>query len=341
MPRLASLLALVFLAGPLRAEEPHFRFDWNAARQQAAAAPAPAAALLPGQPFFRSLAGQHKTPWWRRLFTTLSDYQIGDEWGKKPVTAASAAAGGAVFARAAKATAAYGGATAFYLGKYAGHHLVATNHHVSGSRCNGSARFPLLGRSFPCRQVYGDWKDVDFALFSVDVPPGDEPLLAPLARGLAFDAAIYPGQKLLTIGFGVANNRSRAMVANQDADCVVFSRRGEFRLLADPDEINPGDYAAWSFANGCDVSHGDSGSAFLDRETGDVLGLVWTGKFPKAPETGSSARLAALIGSDDPAVWSELTLSVPAAKIGERLRAELASLPAGDRAATLSAVLGR
>lgn len=351
--------ATFLLALSAVAEEPVYRFDWSQARKTAAQAPSPAGAPAAGQPRFWSLSGDQRasgeesafsimneatrSPWsrmWRRFFPQLSDYQIGDEWGKKAVTAQAMAAGGAVFQRAAKATAAYGGATAFYLGRFNGHDIVATNHHVSGSSCKGEARFPLLGRSFACEKVYGDWPEVDLALLSIAVPAADEALLAPLGRGFAFDAPIYPGQRLLTIGFGIAGNSAREMVANQDGDCVVFSKRGDYRLLADPDEFNPGDYRAWSFANGCDVSHGDSGSAFIDRRTGDVLGIVWTGKFPKSEPIGRSAYLAPLIGSDDPQVWTELTLSVPAAKMRERIREAIASLPAdSDEAQTLSAIV--
>lgn len=355
---LLSLVALLVLACGVAAQggEPSFQFDLNQARRAAAAQPSPSGAPAAGQPRSWSLSGEQRagdvfstlndaarSPWsgWRRLWPQLSDYQIGDEWGKKPVTAAALAAGGPIFERAAKATARYGGATAFYLGRFNGRYLVATNHHVSGSSCKGEAEFPLLGRSFSCEKVYGDWPEVDLALFSIRVPRADEPLLAPLGRDFAFDADIYPGQRLLTIGFGVANNAGRQMVANQDGDCVVFSKRNNFRRLADPDEFNPGDYQAWSFANGCDVSHGDSGSAFIDRRTGDVLGIVWTGRFPKSEPVGRSSYLVPLIGSDDPQVWNELTLSVPAAKIRERVREAIAALPAGgDDARTLSAVIG-
>jgi len=354
MRPLLACAAVTLMAAAVFAEEPAYRFDWTSARQAAANAPSPAGRPAAGAPQSWSLSGEQRAgdrpfstesgwpSWssWHRLFPRLRDYQIGDEWGKKPVTADMLASAGPVFERAAKATARYGGATAFYLGRFNGHFVMATNHHVSGSECKGEARFPLLNRSFSCERVYGDWPEVDLALFSIAVPAADEALLAPLGRDFAFDAPIYPGQKLLTIGFGVAGNGGRAMVADQDGDCVVFSRRGDFRLLADPDEFNPGDYRAWSFANGCDVSHGDSGSAFVDRRTGDVLGIVWTGRFPKSEAVGRSAYLLPLIGSDDPQVWSELTLSVPAAKMRERLQAAVAALPAGsDEAATLAAVL--
>src|SRR4051794_35522346 len=117
-------------AGLGAAAEPAFDFNLREARARAAEQPSPSGrpvAFAPrAQPawslsgaFSRggggangsgaSFSAQWRLPW---LFPRLSDYQIGDEWGKKPVTAQSLAAGGAVFERAAKATAHYGGATA-------------------------------------------------------------------------------------------------------------------------------------------------------------------------------------------------------------------------------------
>src|SRR5688500_3227633 len=57
-------------------------------------------------------------------------YRIGDEWGKAPVTDKQLSEETAVFRRAAMATARAGGGTSFYLGKFAGFHVMATNHHV-------------------------------------------------------------------------------------------------------------------------------------------------------------------------------------------------------------------
>lgn len=273
---------------------------------------------------------------------SAKDYQLGDEWGKKPVTAASAAAAGPVFERAAKATARYGGATAFYLGFFNGHHLMATNHHVAeGMGCGARADFPLLGKSFPCERIYGDWKEIDLAVFSIRVAPGDEAALSGVGGNFAFDAAIYPGQRLLTIGFGVAGNPGRVMMASRDSDCRTFSGRGDFRKMADPDDFNPGPDKVWSFANGCDISHGDSGSAYVDLETGEVVGIVWTGRIPKSPQVGSSRYLAEMQRAQGAEIWTELSYTVPAARIRDGLEASLASGSlSADAAATIKAVLG-
>jgi hypothetical protein len=90
--------------------------------------------------------------------------------------------------------------------------------------------------------------------------------------------------------------------------------------MADPDELNPGSYQAWSFANGCDVSHGDSGSAMVDRDSGDVVGIIWTGRIPKTPDIQDSKVLDDLLRTQSPRIWKELSYAVPAAKIREVLQ---------------------
>jgi hypothetical protein len=122
-------------------------------------------------------------------------------------------------------------------------------------------------------------------------------------------------------------------MANQDSDCYVFSQDSEYRLMGDPDEFNPGPYRAWSFATSCDVSHGDSGSAMVDRETGKVVGIIWTGRIPKKREIQSSSYLSRLFQDHGEEIWSELSYSVPAEKMGVFLTALLQTgIPDGTKA---------
>lgn len=269
-------------------------------------------------------------------------YQIGSEWGKRPVTAADIGSGTRPFARAAMATAMYSGATAFYLGKFDGHHIAATNHHVQNHMwCHGFLNFSMLGATVPCKKVLGHWPEIDLGLIEIEPGPREEALLAPVAGNFAFDRPLTPGMPLITIGHGIAENPSRRLMANQDSDCKVFSAEGDFRLLGDPDTVNPGSYQAWSFANGCDVSHGDSGSAMVDRDSGDVVGIIWTGQIPKSPEIKDTRVLDDLLRTQSPAIWKELSYAVPAAKIREvlaRVIATDASLDPETRS-TLSAII--
>jgi hypothetical protein len=249
-------------------------------------------------------------------------YRIGDEWGKRPVTDRDLES--PTFARAARATARVGGATGFYLGEFAGKHVIATNHHVcpSASSCVGStATFPLLNVSARMIEHLGTWSDVDLSLLVIDVRSDEDAAkLAAVAGNFAFDHHPSAGEPLLTIGFGIGDNPRRQMMANQDADCKVFSQTDDIRFMADPDALNPADYSAWSFANGCDVSHGDSGSAMVDRETGDVVGIIWTGRIPKPEEVQHSDFLDQLFADNGAEIWTDLSYAVPAYKMVDYLR---------------------
>ena len=255
-------------------------------------------------------------------------YRLGDEWGKQAVTEEVLSRESAAFRRAALATAKVGGATGFYLGKIADRHLLATNHHVftrSGDCSHRTVVFPLQKLAVSCVEIFGSFPQIDLAIFSVQLNEAEANLLAPVAKNFSFESELSPGQELLTIGFGIASNPERQMVANQDRDCRVFSQRGDYRLMGDPDALNPGRYQAWSFANGCDVSHGDSGSALVDRRSGDVVGIIWTGRIPKKRSIQSSAYLDSLLESNSEEIWSELSYGVPAAKIESFLKAEMES----------------
>lgn len=271
------------------------------------------------------------------LTAGTDDYRLGDEWGKHPVSTADLATAREAFRRGALATAKTGGATGFYLGKFAGVHVMATNHHVfeSASQClRRRVSFPLSGVSVTCVDFLGSWPEVDLALFVVNVDKADEAKLAAVAANFQYNDDVKIGQNLLTIGFGVAGNWMGNVMANEDSDCYVFSNTGEYRQMADPDRWNPGTYRAWSFALGCDVSHGDSGSAILDRESGKVVGIIWTGRIPKSESVQKSAHLTELAKTGGEEIWEELSYAVPAKKIGEHLRGLLngSSLPENHRA---------
>lgn len=251
-------------------------------------------------------------------------YRIGDEWGKKKVTSETLKTESPGFARMALATAYLPvGGTGFYLGKFNGSHVVATNHHVcpKAFECVGDrADFRMLGKKFKITKFFITIPDVDLTLLAIDIPESEEAEMSEVARNFSFNQDVYKGQELITMGFGVAGNARNYLMANQDSDCKVFSEAGEYRHMADPDDINPGTYNAWSFANGCDVSHGDSGSAMVDRRTGDIVGIIWTGKIPKSRLAQNSENLDRMLQTSAPEIWKELSYAVPATKIKEYIR---------------------
>ncbi len=151
----------------------------------------------------------------------------------------------------------------------------------------------------------------------------DEAKILPLPLPWRFSSSPLKGEQLLLLGYGVEKNDNQMLMLNAESECRVFSKTGEARKLEDPDPINPLGYAAWSFAHGCDISHGDSGSPLISIEGGDIVGINWTGKFPKTPTTQSNSGLSALFDAEDESLWSEMNYGVPANKIKELLLREL------------------
>ncbi|NRA66745.1 MAG: trypsin-like peptidase domain-containing protein [Pseudobacteriovorax sp.] len=248
-------------------------------------------------------------------------YQIGSEWGKVPVSEEQFAEL-PTLQSIAEGTVRIGGATGFYLGKFNGQHLVATNNHVcpSRARCGrATANFTMAGKSIRVKEFLGSWPSIDLAILALRDDPRNESFLSTVKNPILFDKDLTPGQELITVGYGRANNTWRRLMGNWDSDCKIFSGENEFRLMKDPDELNPGQYETWSFSNGCDVSHGDSGSAMVDRATGAVIGIIWTGRVPKQSRIQDSTYLEQIFADGDEEIWTQLSYGVPAAKMKERL----------------------
>ena len=252
----------------------------------------------------------------------VDDYRIGDEFGKHPAVLGESDEV-ALLDRTLKATAKVGGGTGFYLGKFGGEHVMATNYHVCQAAWSCSfrpVRFTAMNDRASFGRWIGSWTDIDLALFTIRPDAELAQKLEGLGMNFDYNNALYPGQPLYTAGYGIAGNTARSLMVNYDLDCSVFSDSAEFRFMADPDELNTGSYMAWSFANGCDVSHGDSGSAMVDRETGAVVGIIWTGKIPKSSIVKDSTFLTDVLESrNNDVIWTELSYSVPSKKIGEHL----------------------
>lgn len=251
-------------------------------------------------------------------------YQLGSNWGKIQVTEDKLEDESAEFKRAVNATVRVGRASGFYLGEFRGKKIIATNRHVVSSQrqCESRfMRFEVLDIELKCVKLLGSWKDVDLALINVQIAERHQnkeevDRLPEVARNFSFSEELYAGQELITVGFGKHRNPRGKLVANQDSDCKVFSEEADYRFIRDPDTLNAGPNKVWSFANACDVSHGDSGSAFVDRFSGEVVGLLWTGTTPKSPRVQNSDYLDQILEEAHEDIWTELSYGVPAPMIG-------------------------
>ncbi len=262
--------------------------------------------------------------------------QIGPTWGRETVTPEmlelDSAKGGPsdAFKRLAHSVAlitvprGLGGSTAFYLGKFDGFSIVATASHVADamSECvkakNCEFRFVMSKFKKPAQmeELLGQWEQIDLALFSVTLDKDLEDELETSAGPMKFASKVERGTPLLTMGFGSLHNPSIELRSNQDEDCLVFSEAGKYKLLRFPKDRH-----AWVFLHGCDSSPGDSGSPIVDRNTGELLGLI----------TGSSATGDSRViergfmdslrdESKIPEAWATLGYGVPIDKIREVVR---------------------
>jgi len=253
------------------------------------------------------------------------DYQIGATWDKTPVTPDMIEDGNPALRKAALATAKvtvmYATATGFIVGQKNGQVLLATNNHVIEDQdfCDETkVSFEYLGiKRMTCDKVIATNTELDLTLFTVK---GADPQTTArlIAAALPISkAAPRKGQNLLTLGYGFAGNAAKKLVVDQSNDCKVFSMDGDVRYIADPDVVNPGKYKTWVFASGCDVSHGDSGSAMIDQGTGEIVGILSTGKVPKNEKIRDANHLKSVFNSNSTEVWSELTYVVPFSKVYE------------------------
>lgn len=209
------------------------------------------------------------------------EYQVGSVWGKYPLTL------GLLNSRPdvlpiAKATAhltysftrndgsrgtKWG--SIFYLGKFNGHHIAATNSHLispgvmAGRESCGNFELTfhhLTGEpKILCQELIGAWPELDFALLILQPTAGQEKLLQNVGLNFDFNADIEPGAMLFSVGYSPLG---KIPFLVEDQDCRVFSGKNLFKLLPNPDDhsISFKPKEAWSFANGCDSSlFGDCG----------------------------------------------------------------------------------
>lgn len=257
---------------------------------------------------------------------SAQSYQIGEFWSKKHISKAQKSSlmlqesVGEVGARA----------TLFYIGKINNKHWAITNNHVCPNnenasnqitnRCTGQwIKFfyyknkkgkPLEG---VIKRVPLIIKSLDFALLEISFDNLKTFTRAPIPLKLSSKKTYY-SQELISLGYGINNNEyGSLMIEDNSFDCQVLSN--DNRLINDPDTMNPLKYKVHSFLHGCDASHGDSGSPIIDRNTNEVVGLLWSGKYPKSKKV--SKRGFERLPEDF--LWNELNYASPAFMIQKKL----------------------
>ena len=301
----------------------------------------------------------------------LNQLQIGPKWDK--VEAAKILAGlTSNLQKAALSIANFKHGTAFYVGKFNGRFVMATNAHVVANKmddllpgkiqklsedptliCSSgragapteSVRFDLQKKSFECEGLIGVWPSIELSLFSIKVSATDTAFFDKI--GVMFDFAKPSEQheQLITFGYGEFMNPGEpdiALMATAGPFCKTFSQSGDERFMKDPDEHNPGPYSVWSFAVGCYLAWGDSGAPVVDKVTGKVVGVLWTARYPKKADVKNAAALETMISAQSADVWSQLSYASPASKIQDVLRGELANAQLSpNNASVVQAILSQ
>lgn len=283
----------------------------------------------------------------------LREVQVGSEWGK--VVARDALPNmNSSLARAAHAFGEFKGGSAFIIRTSDPIRLIfATNAHVmvddndllagdlSAYRSNPElacherdsmerpiekVRLGLMGITGKCKRVLGIWPDADFALFEAEFEGADAKVLNRNGVQVASSTMIEFGKELSMFGFGHflnPGNPELELMYIRDQDCRVFSATNDFRFISDPDEFSPAKNKVWAFVLGCDVSWGDSGAAILDLSSGQLVGIIFTGKYPKNQSISLNPQaMEQLRSSPQETAWSNLNFGVPLAKILETIRSQ-------------------
>jgi len=266
-------------------------------------------------------------------------YQIGPEWGRKPFTHKNVNELPTVISSQIKAVARFDGGTAFYLGKFDGKHLMATNHHVLPGALNcysfNWVTFILLDEFFSCKNFVLTSSDVEITIFELKVKPEDEAVLNGL--GIPLSSSPLDTDQLYGAGYGFQNNPMRnSLLLSNDEHCKFFSKNTRF--ITDPDTINTADYQVWSRPVGCDFSHGDSGSPVFN-DYGELVGLNWTGGAPKPSKVLNSDYLNEIEATQGPEIWKNLSYIVPTKNIRSHLEGFINERPAHPYAEAIRELL--
>jgi hypothetical protein len=257
-----------------------------------------------------------------------TDFQIGASWDAQNLTTQNVInTNNFVISQGASSTVLirtlFAKGTGIFLGRFNNRYLVATNAHVLKNipTCAVTpvvVQFKLANLAYTCSKVIGIWPDVDFALIALRAQNGSHVFLDQLnPPKMAFKKPLLKNTLLYSFGHGAYLNSENNLTLKAGDDCRIYSEDNTLRRLQDPNQ--EGAKKVPSFAVGCDISPGDSGSPLIDRTTGDIYGLIWSTQTPKSFSVRSSTYMERLRAENSDEVWSNLAYGVPATAIRDEL----------------------
>ncbi|EPZ51988.1 trypsin-like peptidase domain protein [Bacteriovorax sp. BAL6_X] len=209
----------------------------------------------------------------------IKEYVVGDEWNRTHIgeddtpdveeLKSSILITGLGIVNTAKKLTLKNVGTAFYLGKFEGEHLVATAAHVIDRENFNDMLFHFITGpkfSLKAKKLIFFSDDIDFAIVSIDIEDKESVLMETVsAVKLNFDKVAEEGTLLTTIGFGFFDNERLGVARYENSnDCQIIFGDDKVKKL---DKV-------FSIATGCDASGGDSGSPIVDRNTGELIGVM-------------------------------------------------------------------
>jgi len=196
-------------------------------------------------------------------------------------------------------------------GIYLGRGLMLTNSHVvRGRECrNLTIQIWNQSESVSCRKILWSDRDVDAAIIEID-----DQSLYHLEGYRLNNRRNLPRftERVATAGFGTTLNPNLSMTIDSSSECTVVSNN-EMRFMPPPG-TSPGlAYNVWAIPLTCDTSPGDSGAAVIDRDSGELVGLIFGGRLRKNHQINIGS-----INYQDAMIWDQLSYAIPIREIMKR-----------------------
>lgn len=213
----------------------------------------------------------------------VREYQIGQEWNREIMTKDLLSD-----SQLSKAFFSYGTAVlekekkiypngVVYLGEFLGKHLIAVPYHQLTQAKAGGTKYSCSNFSY----IFPGVKEnpISAGETLVELPEVDQAICEIILHGKEhklqgaqwkWETNLQVFAPLLVMGRGSYDPQYR----------LSFDRSQECKVLGNPKNPqwfqNKGYPGSWRLAMGCDVSHGDSGSAVYFRDSGNLAGFVTT-----------------------------------------------------------------
>ncbi len=201
-----------------------------------------------------------------------------------------------------------------YLGEFKGKHIGMTAAHLYPdlTSCKDEVSFLIQDQEqfhyYPCDGWSFTLKDNDIMFFEISIQSADINLLSPVNVSKN-PTSINQQLKLITFERNF-EDQTVELYSDSSTECKTLSN--EAKQIADPDISDDRMITSWSMAMGCDSRHGDSGAPVYN-EVQQLVGLLWTGKYPKNQSSQSFSSLT------ETQLWEDYNYFVPVEKIKEEL----------------------